>query len=321
MLQQTQVVTVIDYYHRFIEKFPTLVHLAEATEQEVLTLWSGLGYYSRARNLQKAAQKIVQEYQSIFPKDPEEILKLPGIGPYTRGAIASIAYDLPVALVDGNVIRVYSRLLALAGSPSDAKFVKKIWEIAEEVMKKLRTLPSDFNQALMELGATTCTPKNPSCLICPVQKNCEGRVLGPENFPEKKKRSATKELTRRVWVLLDKDNKISLRNDPETRWHKGLWQLPSEWSERVLSAKFDQGHTQEKSSLPVHQFISLPPFTHHITHHKIKVFPYFIQHNSPLAATHLSDTTQKFTLSEALALALPAPDKKILKNLATFLNK
>ncbi|MBL7685536.1 MAG: hypothetical protein JNK65_05830, partial [Deltaproteobacteria bacterium] len=127
MLQQTQVATVIDYYLRFLKRFPSIQDLADAPESDVLSLWSGLGYYSRARNLQKAAQKIVLEHAGVFPQDPEQILKLPGIGPYTRGAIGSIAFDLPLALVDGNVIRVYARLNAWRGVPNDPIFQKKIW--------------------------------------------------------------------------------------------------------------------------------------------------------------------------------------------------
>src|SRR5262247_3274442 len=155
MLQQTTVATVIDYYHRFLKRFPDIHSLATAREEDVLALWSGLGYYSRARNLHQAALKIVQDHRGRFPQDPDAIRSLPGIGPYTLGAVASIAFDLPLPLVDGNVIRVYSRLLALKGSPKDTKFQKKIWKLAELLLS--RRSPGDFNQALMELGATVCT--------------------------------------------------------------------------------------------------------------------------------------------------------------------
>ncbi|MBF0491207.1 MAG: hypothetical protein HQM15_00310 [Deltaproteobacteria bacterium] len=438
MLQQTQVTTVIDYYQRFLKKFPTLESLAKAKEQDVLTLWSGLGYYSRAKNLQKAAQKIVQNYHGIFPNDPAEMLKLPGIGLYTRGAIASIAFDLPVALVDGNVIRVYSRLLALAGSPSDAKFVKEIWRVAEGVIEKLDVRretkevkskteknpglsshlsrltsspphsPGDFNQALMELGATICSPKNPSCLICPLQKCCEGKLLGPENFPEKKKRTKTKEMTRVVWVMLEHEKgcrcilphpdpflkkeaesplprgeragvrvinqldphcKIQLIQDPNTRWHKGLWQLPGEWEEGRGKRKEGRGEKGEgrretkdvksemgkSSHLPSHllrltpHVLPLPSFTHHITHHKIKVLPYLVRKLEvsretkdvrrktkevrretgktfplPSHISHLTSHASPLTslpLPQALKLPLPAPDKKILNFLREFMDK
>src|SRR4029453_3344213 len=152
MLQQTTVAVVIDYYHRFLRRFPDLRSLAEAKEEEVLTLWSGLGYYSRARNLHRAAQKILDDHGGKFPKDPEMIASLPGIGRYTLGAVGSIAFGHPLPLVDGNVIRVYARYFALKGSPKDSRFQKKIWKLAESWLHQ--GSPGDFNQALMELGAT-----------------------------------------------------------------------------------------------------------------------------------------------------------------------
>jgi A/G-specific adenine glycosylase len=169
MLQQTQVVTVIDYFNRFTSAYPNVFALAAAQEDDVYKLWEGLGYYSRARNLMKCAKQLVAEHNGQFPKDLKTLLKLPGIGPYTSGAILSIAYNLPVPAVDGNVLRVISRL-----SESYADIASpKTRPLIETVVQEL--LPEDcrhFNQALMELGATICTPKTPSCETCPVAEDC-----------------------------------------------------------------------------------------------------------------------------------------------------
>src|SRR5262245_51351753 len=155
MLQQTQVKTVIPYFRRFIRKLPSIKHLARADEQLVLRLWQGLGYYSRARNLRRAAQTIVQEYDGKIPADVEALLELPGIGRYTAGAIASLAYDVPAPIVDGNVARVLCRFDAIETPPSDRATQKLLWERAADLVPRRRA--GDFNSALMELGATVCT--------------------------------------------------------------------------------------------------------------------------------------------------------------------
>ena len=166
MLQQTQVTTVIDYFNRFVKTYPTVQDLALADEDSVLKLWEGLGYYSRARRLIPCAKMVVELFDGEFPKDYKKIIKLPGVGSYTAGAVLSIAYNIKLPAVDGNVMRVYSRLFNMDADISDAKS-KKIFE-----EKVFDTLPEDrrhYNQALMELGATICTPKSPKCMACPIQ--------------------------------------------------------------------------------------------------------------------------------------------------------
>ncbi len=169
MLQQTQVATVIDYYNRFTARFPDVYSLAEADEEEVFKLWEGLGYYSRARNLMRTARLVADTYDGIFPDNRPELLKLPGIGPYTAGAILSIAYDVPTHAVDGNVMRVMSRVFDMDADISDPKS-RKLFE--DVVMREMGGAPHVFNQALMELGALVCTPKKPKCATCPVQSMC-----------------------------------------------------------------------------------------------------------------------------------------------------
>ncbi|MEX0770212.1 MAG: A/G-specific adenine glycosylase [Balneolaceae bacterium] len=161
MLQQTRVDTVIPYFHRFLEAFPTIKKLAKADRQEVLKLWEGLGYYSRARNLHKAAQTVVREYQGKLPETYQEIRKLKGVGPYTAAALLSIVYGQPYAVVDGNVSRVLTRFYGIETDIRARQTQNQIQELADDILSEKR--PGDFNQAMMELGATVCTPANPDC--------------------------------------------------------------------------------------------------------------------------------------------------------------
>ena len=187
MLQQTQVVTVIDYYYRFINCFPTLYQLAEADEKEVLNLWQGLGYYSRARNLHLAAKCIVEEYNGVFPDSYTDILKLKGIGVYTASAIAAFAYNLPHAAVDGNVYRVLSRLFGLSVATTSSKGKKLFQSLADETMGDASA--NVYNQAIIEFGALQCTAKNPDCENCPLQVSCFAYInKQQDNFPVKKKK-------------------------------------------------------------------------------------------------------------------------------------
>jgi A/G-specific adenine glycosylase len=202
MLQQTRVAAVIPYYERFLEHFPNVRALAEAPEQEVLRLWSGLGYYSRARNLQAAAKAIVAKHGGEFPRAADAALELPGIGPYTVAAILSIAYDSKLAVLDGNVARVIARLEAVRGDLREGGRWQKLQASADALLD--RKYPGDWNQAMMELGATICTPRSPRCLLCPVAKSCKARQLGLQDvIPEKRKKRATEEITLAAAVFLD----------------------------------------------------------------------------------------------------------------------
>jgi A/G-specific adenine glycosylase len=194
MLQQTRVAAVIPYYERFVARFTNVYELAEAPEEEVLRLWSGLGYYSRARNLQRAARQIVAQHGGQFPTKLDEALALPGIGNYTAAAILSIAYGERLAVLDGNVARVLARLGAMRGDLRELRRWQELQRIANAYLDP--ESPGDWNQAMMELGATLCTPKSPQCLLCPVAQFCEGRNLGiAESLPEKRKKRATVEVT------------------------------------------------------------------------------------------------------------------------------
>lgn len=226
MLQQTRVDTVIPYFHRFIEQFPTIQTLSEADEEKVLKAWEGLGYYSRARNLQSAVREVHEQYGGTVPNTPKEISKLKGVGPYTAGAILSIAYGVPEPAVDGNVMRVFSRILSIwddIAKPASRK-------VFEEAVRALisHENPSYFNQALMELGALICTPTSPSCLLCPVRDHCHAFNEGTQNeLPVKTKAKKQRRVQLAAVVLEDEQGRTVIHKRPSAGLLAGLWQFPN----------------------------------------------------------------------------------------------
>src|SRR6266852_5360770 len=214
MLQQTRVAAAIPYYERFLQRFPDVHALAAAPQEEVLRLWSGLGYYRRARNLQKAAQQIVAKHKGQFPTRFDDVLALPGIGNYTAAAILSIAFGEKQAVLDGNVARVLARLGAIHGDLRVSQRWQELRKTADGLLEP--GSPGDWNQAMMELGATLCTPKSPQCLLCPVAQFCEGRKLGiAESLPEKRKKRANVEVTLAAGVFADENGWTLLLPPPE----------------------------------------------------------------------------------------------------------
>jgi A/G-specific adenine glycosylase len=226
MLQQTRVDTVIPYFNRFIEQFPTVEALSQAEEEKVLKAWEGLGYYSRARNLHSAVKEVHEKYGGQVPDDPKEISSLKGVGPYTAGAILSIAYGIPEPAVDGNVMRVLSRILYITDDIAKPATRK----IFEEAVRKLisHENPSYFNQALMELGAIVCTPTSPACLLCPVREHCVGFHEGVQNdLPVKTKNKKQKELHLAAIVLRDSENRTLIHKRPDKGLLANLWEFPN----------------------------------------------------------------------------------------------
>lgn len=225
MLQQTQVATVVPYFHRFIDALPTVQALAEAKEQQVLTLWQGLGYYRRARNLHAAAKMIVTDFEGKVPATVEDLLKIPGVGRYTAGAIASIAHGTQAAVVDGNVERVFARLFLIDEPINAPATKKKVWSIAEPMVPKFS--PGDYNQALMELGAMVCTPKLPKCFVCPVREHCRGvQETNPERLPIKLAKKKPKEVTH-VVIAAERNGKFLFEQRPSEGLWSNMWQLPT----------------------------------------------------------------------------------------------
>lgn len=225
MLQQTQVATVIPYWRRFMDRFPTLESLAAAPLAEVLSFWRGLGYYARARNLHRAAKKVASDFGGKLPEDPEQLSTLPGFGRYTTGAVASIAFDRQLPLVDGNVARVLSRLFEVEGAPGDRRRERRLWSIAGKLVRGER--PGDFNQALMELGAVICRSDDPSCLLCPVRTHCAALRAGREReLPPPRARASRKHLKFAVAVC-QQNGDVLLGMREEKGLFGGLWELPS----------------------------------------------------------------------------------------------
>ncbi len=229
MLQQTRIAAVIPYYERFLARFPEVSALARAPEREVLKLWSGLGYYSRARNLHAAAKKIVAEHGGIFPRELGAALDLPGIGVYTAAAVLSIAYDVPLAVLDGNVARVLARIGAVRGELRASENWTALQETADEYLVADRA--GDWNQALMELGEVCCTPKSPMCLVCPVVHECRAYALGLRGeIPEPRRKRATVEVRIAAAVLVDPAGRTLLVRDPGAHddvVFSRMWQFPA----------------------------------------------------------------------------------------------
>ncbi len=224
MLQQTRVETVIPYYERFLNRFPDLASLADAPLEDVYDSWTGLGYYSRARNLHAAAQTVLDEHAGRLPADVETLRRLRGVGRYTAGALASIAYDREEPLVDGNVIRVLARLFAVREDVGDRLVIERFWQIAGDLVRGAR--PGDLNQSLMELGATVCKPRAPRCTDCPVRVGCAAADSGePEALPHKQKRASARALVSVAAWLTRGGRTLAVRR-PEGGLLGGLWELP-----------------------------------------------------------------------------------------------
>lgn len=240
MLQQTKVDTVIPYFHRFIDKFPTLHDLAQAEEQEILKTWEGLGYYSRARNLQNAVREVIADYGGEIPSEPDHLGKLKGVGPYTKGAILSIAFDQAEPAVDGNVMRVLARILLMEEDIAKPKTRKLVEAVVREIISE--DDPSSFNQGLMELGALICTPKSPSCLLCPVQEHCQAFAAGKEQeLPVKTKNKKQKTQKFLSFLLRDENGNVLVEQRPDAGLLASLWQFPmvsAEYADQPLAAEW-----------------------------------------------------------------------------------
>jgi len=225
MLQQTQVDTVIPYYQRFLKVFPTVEVLAKADLSRVLKIWEGLGYYSRARHLHQAAKRIVDQFNGRIPDRLNDLLSLPGIGRYTAGAILSIAHNKEAPILDGNVKRVLSRLHAVATILGETKTEKLLWTLSESLIP--RGHAGSFNEALMDLGATVCTPKRPSCSLCPLRNLCRAKAIGnPERYPTKAKKRKIPHVNG-VSAVIVKDGKVLLHQRPPRGFSGGLWEFPN----------------------------------------------------------------------------------------------
>lgn len=313
MLQQTTVATVIDYYNRFTKKFPTIKSVAKAPETELLKLWQGLGYYSRIRNFKKACEMIISEFNGAIPTSAQDLKKLPGIGPYTAAADASIAFGEPIAVVDGNVKRVLARLFVykndISSKEAEIFFSKKSQELLDVYN------PGDFNQAMMELGATTCTPRAPKCLICPIKDHCQSFGKNPELLPIKKSLNFIE--VEYAALLAHSKNKILLKTAQETNLIRNMWELPCFYDENAA-----QPEQSWKRIWPKHfneEFLRpTGKVRHSITNKKIVTRVYALETTDSQLTKLAAGDFKAIEKSSLGNIALNTLSRKILK---TFLGK
>ncbi|NNU84795.1 A/G-specific adenine glycosylase [Geobacillus sp. BMUD] len=274
MLQQTRVETVIPYFEQFIERFPTLEALADAEEDEVLKAWEGLGYYSRVRNLHAAVKEVKERYDGKVPDDPDEFSRLKGVGPYTVGAVLSLAYGVPEPAVDGNVMRVLSRLFLVTDDIAKASTRKRFEQMVREMMAYEH--PGAFNEALIELGALVCTPRRPSCLLCPVQAYCRAFAEGvAEELPVKTKKTAVKQVPLAVAVLVDDEGRVLIRKRDSSGLLANLWEFPSCETAGADGKKTLEQMVGEQYGLQAELTEAITSFEHAFSHlvWKLTVFP------------------------------------------------
>jgi len=309
MLQQTQVNTVIPYFERFMQRFPNVETLAQAKEDDVLHLWTGLGYYARARNLHKSAQLVFQQCDSQFPANQDELETLPGIGRSTAGAILSLSMQLRAPILDGNVKRVLSRFKTIEGWSGQSKTLKTLWQLAEELTPQQRV--ADYTQAMMDLGATVCTRSQPQCSICPLQQHCLAyQTDSVKNYPQPKPRKTIPTRHAFFLILHNENGHVLLEKRPAQGIWGGLWSLPQHEDKTQLIKNLEQslqGHIQTTDTLP--------EIRHTFSHFHLTMQPILATiSNTPsqVMAGHLRDWYQPQQLS---GIGLAAPIKALLNSL------
>jgi A/G-specific adenine glycosylase len=302
MLQQTRVDTVIPYYERFLKRFPDFVTLADAEPDDVLKEWAGLGYYSRARNLQAAAREVTEEHGGRMPDAVEDLLRLKGVGRYTAGAVASIAFDRPAPIVDGNVARVLARMVGIRDDIQKPEVVKRLWAEAEALADGER--PGDLNQALMELGALVCLPKEPRCLACPLRKCCDAHQQGDAaSLPIKQKKPKPVQVEAAAGWIERRGNLLAVRRPPEGLLG-GLWQLPGgslEGTEEPAGAFARQ--VRERVGLTLRRIEYKGTVQHLFTHRRLRLHLFYS--DQPTGRTRLDGFDRHRWLSPRALAELP----------------
>ena len=307
MLQQTQVATVIPYYQRFLARFSDLASLAKASQDEVLAHWSGLGYYSRARNLHRAAQMVMQQHGGHFPDDFESLMALPGIGRSTAAAVSVFAFRQRQAILDGNVKRVFTRYFGIEGYPGEKKIEQDLWARAEQLLPRQEI--EIYTQALMDLGATICTRSKPKCLACPLQNDCiayaQNRIT---ELPSPKPRKALPQKETVMLIMLRQGEVLLEKRPPSGIWG-GMWSFPeidrASDSVHICSANYG---VEARLAAP------LSCLDHTFTHFKLRIFPQPLHvidiHTRVNQASHLW-----LNLDDALGAAIPTPVRKLLRQI------
>lgn len=326
MLQQTRVEAVIPYYKNFLRHFPDVKSLARARTESVLKLWAGLGYYSRARNLHQAAKEIVARHGGRFPRKQSDALQLAGIGEYSAAAVLSIAYGAPLALLDGNVARVLTRLGAMRGDLREPRRWRKLAGASGDLLAQRR--PGDWNQAMMELGAMVCTPRSPKCPKCPIANYCRARALGiADKLPAKRVKRATERVTLAAAVLLDQEGRTLLvrganADAQASALFSHLWQFPAVVARGDAAAEFAAGVDKQFAMKNKDQRIelrALAPLRHMVTFREITLAPILIK------VARLPETDDPGTAVVPLKglnrLAVSSATRKIAHAAASHLNK
>jgi A/G-specific adenine glycosylase len=310
MLQQTQVATVLPYYRRFLKALPTVKTLAKASEDEVFKLWEGLGYYSRARNLMRAAAVVVGELEGKFPDTVEGLMALPGVGRYTAGAIASVAFGRAAPVVDGNVKRVYARLLGIRRPLNQAAAQDRLWRIAEELLPARRA--GDFNQALMDLGATICRPRQPACDECPIGRLCDARRAGDaDRLPVRMRRKALPHYAI-VAGLIERRGRYLIGRRPAGGLLGGLWELPGgkvEAGETRAAAL--QREIREEVGLAIAVGSHVASVYHAYSHMTIDLHVYRCTVSAGRCRPHVHTELKWITPAQFSRYAFPAANRKV----------
>ena len=309
MLQQTQVATVIPYFERFLAQFPTVIDLANAEQDEVLHLWTGLGYYARARNLHKTAKMVVDHYQGEFPLDIDALNALPGIGRSTAAAILSSVYKQPHAILDGNVKRTLARSFAVEGWPGQKKIENQLWQFAEQ-----NTPPHDtdqYNQAMMDMGAMVCTRSKPKCSLCPVESLCIANNQGnPLDYPGKKPKKE-KPVKQTWFVMLHHNGQVWLEQRPQSGIWGGLFCFPEHGNADIVIS-LDQRHIHSSDILSQQTLIA---FRHTFSHYHLDITPILLDLSKQPNVIMEASKGLWYNLSQPEEVGLAAPVKQLLQSL------
>jgi A/G-specific adenine glycosylase len=308
MLQQTQVKTVIPFYQAFMQRFPDVLSLANAAQDEVLHLWTGLGYYARARNLQKAAQIIRDQHQAIFPEELERLIALPGIGRSTAGAILSLACGQHQSILDGNVKRVLARYFAIEGWPGNKKVETDLWQYADKLTPKVRT--ADYTQAMMDMGATLCTRSKPQCDICPVHTDCLAFAQGRQaELPHKKPKKTIPVRTTFMLIPMWQNSTLVYKRPPTGLWG-GLWGF------HQIDALDKLEQQTQNMNISNFSIKFLVPFRHTFSHFHLDIQPLLLSLKSPPQLNQVQESQHLwYELNHPPEIGLAAPTLQILLNL------
>ncbi len=324
MLQQTRVDQAQPYFDRFIDRFPTVHDLAEASQQEVLRVWEGLGYYSRARNLHQAAQTVVTEYEGQLPRNYNEIIQLKGIGPYTAAAVLSIAFNKPHAAVDGNIVRVLSRYFGIEEDVRSSTTRRKIQELADDLIDQKR--PGDFNQSLMELGALVCTPNEPLCHECPLRQKCKAhQQVKTDVIPYKSPKKTKPHHDIGVGVIINDQNEVLIALRPDDAMLGGLWEFPGGKKKENESVRETvTRECEEELGIEVKTYQQIARIKHSYSHFKITLHAFISCIESGTPQPNDSEQLKWVSLQELDQYPFPRANRqlidKLTDNKATFQN-